>query len=415
MPVNGPTVKLLSPSGGEEVAASDTLLVEWEAKHPEALPMDYRVLLSTDGGKTFRPLAVGCQDTSYIWQVGLAARNGRVRLRVVASDGFNEADDVSDDILVGDVARRVVIVQPRSGETIPEGQTLLLTAIANDLETGGITLTSSNTRWHLEGEIILGMGNDVEISDIELTTPRGTVKTPLPVGEHRLSVEVHPASGNPITHEIPIEIAADSDRDRVPDRVEIAWGEDPNDPGNRASVGPVYPFGQWHFDQQRQHTLFQIADLLAGTVWLELGLVDETGSRLSNHPIVVGDGATQKTVRTDNGGWARMELGGLESNQVMISATRNTVRGFGTCYLRVARGSPLRETVIEARGWIGCRRELVALQQGVEGYGGHKPRQAGENPDCQGLVRKLASNGTPHVQPSAAGALKDGLKPTSDR
>ncbi len=360
-------MKLLSPSGGEEVEASDTLLAEWEAKHPEDLPMDYRVSVSTDDGKTFRPLAVGCRETSYNWQVGLAARSGRVRLRVVASDGFNQAEDVSDDILVGDVARRVAIVQPRCGEVIPEGQTLLLTAIANDLETGAINLTTSNTRWRLDGEIILGMGNDIEIGEIESTTPRGTVTTPPPVGEHLLSVEVSPASGDPVTDDIPIEIAADSDRDGVPDRVEIARGEDPNDPGNRASVAPVYPFGQWQFDHQRKHNFVPDCPPTCRHRLSGIGLHRRNRETTVRYPIVVDNGTTQKTVRTDTNGRARMEIGGLESIQVTIRAKGNTDRAFGICYLRVAHGSPLTETVIEAHAWVSRRRGWWLLSRESQG------------------------------------------------
>ncbi len=356
VPSAGPTVQLITPTGGEQIAPTDTVVVEWQASHAQGAELEYRVSYSADGGKTFHPIAVAVKGRRYEWQLGLGASGGRIRLRVIAPDGFNQAEDISDDILVGDVARRIAILQPRRGEVIPEGKTLRLTALANDLEQGSLPLTSVNTRWLLDGEVVLGSGNEIEIQEIELITPRGTVTTPLPVGAHLLSVELMLGAGKILRDEIPIEIAADSDRDGVPDAVEIERGTDPNDPGDRSTIAPIYPFGQWRFRRCRNHTLFQIGHLLTGTVAIELGFVDEAGAPLANHTLQLVCGATRTTVMTGSDGIVRIEMGSLQSVLIKVAANDDRNSAFGSCYLRVAKGSPLTETIIQAHAWISRQR-----------------------------------------------------------
>lgn len=356
VPSAGPTVQLITPTGGEQIEPTDKVIVEWQASHPQGLSLEYRISYSSDGGKTFRPVAVAIQGTRYEWQLGLGASAGRIRLRVVASDGFKQAEDISDDILVGDVARRIAILQPRRGEVIPEGKALRLTALANDLEQGALSLTPANTRWLLDGEVVLGSGNEIEIKEIDLTTPRGTVTTPLPVGAHLLSVELSLGAGKTLRDEIPIEIAADSDRDGVPDDVEIERGTDPNDPNDSSTIAPIYPFGQWRFRRWRNHTLFQISHLLTGSVTLELGFIDEHGNPLKNHALAIVRGSSRITVKTNGEGWAHIGLGSLQSVLVKVAGSEGRKNGFGSCRLRIAKESALNETLIVAHGWVSRHR-----------------------------------------------------------
>ncbi|MCF6211672.1 MAG: hypothetical protein L3J88_09940 [Gammaproteobacteria bacterium] len=362
VPGEAPTVQLITPRGGEHIAPTDTLIVEWQAGHPQGMELSYSVGYSFDGGETFRPLAVGLKETHYEGQAGLAASGGRIRLRIVASDGFNQSSDVSDDIHVEDVARRVAIIQPRRGEVIPEGKPIRLTALANDLEHGALQLTAGNTRWMLDNDVILGSGNDIDVKEIELTTPLGTLSTPLTVGPHCLNVEVTLGTGKKLADEIPIEIAADSDRDGVPDEVEIERGTDPNDPGNRSSVAPIYPFGQWRFRRWRNHTLFQISHLATGEAVLELGFVDETGVPLAGHQLTVVRGASRSTLVTDTDGWMQLPLGSLQTLLLKLPANPAHRSGFGSCRLRLAKVSSLTETVIQAHAWI-------SRQHGCCGFG----------------------------------------------
>ncbi len=355
IPSGVPTVTLLSPTGGS-IGPRDTVVVEWQASHPQNAELNFRVGYSTDGGKTFKPLAVGLSATRYEWQTGLGASRGRVRLQVVASDGFHESSSVSDDIDVEDVARRVAIVEPRRGEVIPEGKAIHLLALANDLEQGTLALDHANTRWWLDDEVILGNGNDFRISELELTTPTGTLNTPLTVGAHSLKVEVSLAGGVKLSDEIAIEIAADSDRDGVPDQVEIEQGTDPNDPGNSSTVAPLYPFGQWRFRRWHVRTLLQISHLMPGKLILDLGFIDSSGAPLKAHSVTLISNGGSSTLVTDNDGWVQVSLGALKTVLVVVSAGQNRGEDYGFGKVRVSKSSPLRQGTILAHGWISRQR-----------------------------------------------------------
>lgn len=354
-PAQAPTVELIRPRGGESIAPTDQLTVEWQASHPQGWPLAFRLEYSSDEGEHFRPLALGLTGTSYIGPAGLAASSGVVRLRVTASDGFHEASDVSDDIKVEDVARRVQVVQPRFGAVVAEGQPFRVMALANDLEVGAVTLTTANTRWLLDGEAILGDGNDFDVDRIELSTPLGVQTTPLSIGPHRLRVEVRLAGGGILVDEIPIEVAADTDRDGVPDGVEIARGTDPTDPADRSSVAPVYLLGQWRFRRWHSATKLQIAHLLSGQLKLELGFIDEAGAALAGHPVRLIRGWTQRTAVTDAEGWVAVELDSLCSVLVLLQGSARRPCGFGVIRLRISRDSGLTRTQILAHGWIARR------------------------------------------------------------
>lgn len=356
VPSQSPTIQLIRPRGGEKIGDTDILTVEWQASHSQNVELEYLIEYSFDGGKTFRPLVSGLKETRYEWQAGLTASTGNVRIRVVASDGFNQAFDVSDDIHVGDVVSRVVIVQPRPGEVIPEGKPIQLLAMAQNIEQGALQLNSSNTLWIIDDEIIVGNGNEIEFSEIELTTPRGIVTTPPAVGAHSLRVEVTVAQGKKISDKIPIEIVADSDRDGIPDDVERERGTNPNDPGDGANIAPIYPFGQWQFLCYRTKTIFQISHLGTGNLSLELGFFDEAGVSLSQHPIkVIENGSVHKT-STDSKGWVGLQLKSLQTVLIEIAATKKRRKGFGTCRVRVAKNSGITESSIQAHGWIYHRR-----------------------------------------------------------
>ena len=356
VPSAAPAVQLIAPRGGEHVAPTDVLAVRWSASHPQGAALEFTLEYSGDGGKSFRPVAAGLTQTQCDWQAGLAAASGRVLLRVVASDGFNQASDTSDDIHVGDAMRRVVVAQPRVGAVIAEGAPMNLLAMANDLEAGPIALNAGNTRWLLDDTVVLANGNDLSVREILLTTPTGTVSTPLPVGPHRLRVEVTLAPGKKLSDEIPIQIAADSDRDGVPDDVERARGTSPTDPGDASSIAPRYPFGQWRMRGARVMTLFQIAHLGAGQVRLELGFIDESGAPLAGHPLQIVEDGAARNATTDAQGRVQVTLGSMQSALVRLRASQARPHGFGVCSLRIAKGSPVKDTQVLAHAWIHHRR-----------------------------------------------------------
>lgn len=352
VPGQAPSVQLTAPLAGTRLGPTDTLLVEWQAGHPQGVELAYAVDYSLDDGRTFRPLACALRETRFAWPAGVSARSGHVLVRVTACDGFHTAAAVSEPIGVGDVVPRAVIVTPRHGEIIPEGKHFAMLARAGDIEQGVLPLHASNTRWILDGEVVLGTGNDIACQDLELATPRGSVSTPLPVGPHRLRVDVTIAPGHVISDEIPIEVAADSDRDGVPDGVEQQQGTSPSDPGNTATVAPRYPFGQWRFRGRRVYTLFEISHLGTGDALIELTFRDGAGQPLRQHPVQIFEEDHAHRAVTDAAGRVTVRFHALQTVLLALAATRERHHGFGISSLRLAPGSPVSETMIQAHGWI---------------------------------------------------------------
>jgi DNA-binding beta-propeller fold protein YncE len=358
VPVQGPTVRLLTPRGEGRQVYEEPLVIEWQGSHPQGLELTYSLHYSSDGGQTFRPLALGLKDTRCEYPSGLASGTGRIRVRVAACDGFNQAVDTSDDIEVEELLTQVIIVQPRRGEIIPEGQSLHLLAMASHPDQGAVELTSADTCWILDNMVVLGTGNDLVVGDVALITPKGKFAAPVPVGPHRLRVEVTLAPGKIISEEIPIVIAADSDRDGIPDEVAETKDIDPRDSGDRPTVAPRYPFGQWRFHDKHTHTLYQISHLMAGTAILEIGFIDEQGKPLSGHTFQVDDGVRVQTIYSDREGWIKIQMDTMQTLLLRVAADARRPRGFGSSWLRVAKGSPLTETVIQAHAWMRYGRRF---------------------------------------------------------
>jgi DNA-binding beta-propeller fold protein YncE len=367
VPTKLPIIKLVKPERGAMISIDDGFTIEWEASHPQRAELEYRVEYSFDHGKTYRPLAFGLREKRFEYPSGLAASSGSVIIRVVATDGFNQAYDNTDEIQVGEIFNRIVIIQPRYGERIPEGKPICLTAIARNSEQSTIDLTQANTQWILDDEITLGNGNAFEFNSIELVTPRGILSTPISLGPHRLRVEVDVSPNKKINHEIPIEIVADSDRDGIPDDIEREWGKNPFDPSDSTKVPTVYPFGQWQFKRFRTKTVFQISHLSVGNLPLELCFIDETGLPLSNYPIELIENGFLRRILTDNKGWLHFQLKSLSTILLQIHATKMRRKGCGTCRLRMARNSSFTKSVIQAHGWIFNRKTWWFLGWGSQG------------------------------------------------
>lgn len=94
----GPTVELLTPNGGEEVDIGSGMQVSWTANDPDSDNLTYFVSYSEDGGETWIPVASNLTSTEYAWSTAGVAPTAECLVKVMATDGFNTAEDVSDAV-----------------------------------------------------------------------------------------------------------------------------------------------------------------------------------------------------------------------------------------------------------------------------------------------------------------------------
>ncbi|MBN1485971.1 MAG: hypothetical protein JXA37_14755 [Chloroflexia bacterium] len=159
-----PNVTLLSPNGGE--TASDPLVIEWSASDDDGDPLAYNLFYSADDGASWQPLAINLTGTSTL-SVPLALLPGSsaARVKVEASDGFNNAADRSDgSFSVVDRAPIASILHPVTGSwALPP---LTLQGSAYDLEDG--LLEDSALNWHSDRDGALGTGGELCVESLSL-------------------------------------------------------------------------------------------------------------------------------------------------------------------------------------------------------------------------------------------------------
>lgn len=92
-----PAITLASPDGGETLPAGTTQTITWNASDPDGGPQPLQIGIdfSSDGGNSWSAVAAGLSNSgSYQWTVPAQATTaGRIRVR--ASDGEDESNDVS--------------------------------------------------------------------------------------------------------------------------------------------------------------------------------------------------------------------------------------------------------------------------------------------------------------------------------
>ena len=91
-----PTVKVLSPNGGERYLPGDTVKVTWQSADADGDPLTHAVMLSRDAGKTWVTLALDQTGNEFSFTVDATDATKDARVKVIVTDGFNGAEDSSD-------------------------------------------------------------------------------------------------------------------------------------------------------------------------------------------------------------------------------------------------------------------------------------------------------------------------------
>jgi hypothetical protein len=174
---NPPSIEVLQPAGGEVWGGLQT--VSWQASDSDGDPLTFTVLYSPDAGLQWFPVAAGIQETSLIVDVSALPGGEQAFFRVIASDGFHNAEDDSGLFTVGDNPPFVYITSPEQGSVSPPGVSIRLLGDAHDPEDE--FLPDEAFVWTL-GEAVLGVGREVDA----LLSP----------GWHTLTLNVADSAGN---------------------------------------------------------------------------------------------------------------------------------------------------------------------------------------------------------------------------
>lgn len=133
-----PTVTLISPNGGETWPAASRQTVVYEATDPDTPPASLLIGLdvTTNSGSTWWPIVASTTNQGeYTWTTPDIGTS-RARVRVIASDGVNEATDISDgDFEITTKAPVVTLLTPNGGEHFETSEAVTIQYIAIDEDT----------------------------------------------------------------------------------------------------------------------------------------------------------------------------------------------------------------------------------------------------------------------------------------
>jgi len=154
---HAPTVRLISPNGGETWTGSGTHTVTWTASDRDGDRLHFALAYSTDGGASWIPAGSDLTGTQHALDVSMLPGGTSVLLRISATDGVNTTNDVSDaPFTVGRKAPMAFILSPEDGARFFPGQAIWLEGRAFDLEDG--TLGDAALRWRSKRDGVLGTG-----------------------------------------------------------------------------------------------------------------------------------------------------------------------------------------------------------------------------------------------------------------
>jgi hypothetical protein len=170
---NPPTVKVLSPNGGESWSGPQT--IRWQASDPDGDPLQFNILYTPDDGTTWFPVAAGVQGNSYDLDTASLAAGNAARVRVIATDGLNTAEDDSDNTFVVESIPEVTIDSPSNLAHVESGQAFDFSGDATDQSLAGEAFVWSY------GPTVFGTGRQVSAA--------------LPDGIHEITLSASGAGG----------------------------------------------------------------------------------------------------------------------------------------------------------------------------------------------------------------------------
>ena len=172
---SSPKVSITSPGAAASVGREFD--VTWNRSDADGDALLSTVQWSNDNAKTWRPVAVGLPGDSLRVTDAMGLPGGKVRLRVLVSDGVNTGVATTRAITVAGATPHVLVSAP--SPSTARYDTARLSANAVDPEDGVL----DNVRWHSNLDGYLGRGNTIETRSLS-------------PGEHTVTATATDSDGN---------------------------------------------------------------------------------------------------------------------------------------------------------------------------------------------------------------------------
>jgi hypothetical protein len=160
-----PKLKLKVPNAGVSLARSGPLRVEWAASDADSKGVEIRIEYSPGPKKPFRPVYAGPNRGSATIRGSTLEASDRGRLRLVASDGFNETAVITGPIKVQPVPPMLTILTPQPKASFPRSTPVRLEAAA--FGNNRMPLRGKKLTWVVDGRRA-GNGLVIELRGLKL-------------------------------------------------------------------------------------------------------------------------------------------------------------------------------------------------------------------------------------------------------
>ncbi len=204
---HAPQVQVVRPGAGQTFGPEGNTVVAWTARDDDGDGLTFSIQYSPNG-ETWLPLAAGLTSSPWTWNLAGVPGGSEARIRVVASDGFNQGTAESEGVFrVNGKPPHVAILEPRAGARFLQGQAVFLRAFATDPEGGPVSIG-----WYVDTQTVA-------------TNRTASIPAPAP-GPHLITLAGRDAQGLLAVAMVNVVVEADSDRDGMSDAFEERYGLD---------------------------------------------------------------------------------------------------------------------------------------------------------------------------------------------